>query len=119
MSTVIFITSQLIKDGRIRRSYVGLGGQNVPLHRRLIRYHHLETESGILIISLEKDSPAARAGLCEGDVIVAFNARPVGSIDDLHRYLTDEFIGVPVRLTALRHTDRIVKEVVPVDLKTN
>ncbi len=110
------MAGQLIKYGRTRRSYIGLGGQNVPLHRRVIRFHHLENESGILVVSLEKDGPAA-AGIREGDVILAFNVRPVRSIDDLHRYLTDEFIGVPVRLTLLRHTEKIVEEATPADLK--
>ncbi len=116
INTAAFVAGQLLKEGRIRRSYIGLGGQNVPLHRRLIRYHNLETASGILVISLEKGGPAARANIREGDVIIAFNARPVKSIDDLHRYLTEEFIGVPARLTMLRHTEKIVEEVVPVDL---
>ena len=117
INTAVFVAGQLLKKGRIRRSYIGLGGQNVPLHRRLIRYHHLETASGILVISLEKDGPAARANIRAGDVIIAFNARPVKSIDDLHRCLTEEFIGVPARLTLLRHTEKIVEEVVPVDLE--
>jgi S1-C subfamily serine protease len=116
INTAAFVASQLLKEGRVRRSYIGLGGQNVPLHRRLIRYHHLETESGILVISLEKDGPAGHADIREGDIIIAFNARPVHSIDGLHRYLTDECIGVPVRLTLLRHTEKIIKEVVPMDL---
>jgi S1-C subfamily serine protease len=116
INTAVFVASQLLKEGRIRRSYIGLGGQNVPLHRRLIRYHELETESGILVVSLEKDGPAARAGIRAGDIVIAFNARPVRSIDDLHRYLTDEYIGTPVRLTLLRHTEKIVEEITPIDL---
>jgi S1-C subfamily serine protease len=116
INTAVFVAGQLLKEGRIRRSFIGLGGQNVPLHRRLIRYHELETDSGILVVSLEKDGPAARAGIREGDIVIAFNARPVRSIDDLHRNLTDEYIGVPVRLTLLRHTEKIVEEVTPLDL---
>ena len=117
INTAVFVASQLLKEGRIRRSYIGLGGQDVPLHRRLIRYHELETETGILVVSLEKDGPAARAGIRAGDIIIAFNARPVRSIDDLHRNLTDEYIGTPVRLTLLRHTEKIVEEITPIDLK--
>ncbi|MGH7493773.1 MAG: S1C family serine protease [bacterium] len=118
INTAVFVASQLLKEGRIRRSYIGLGGQNVPLHRRLIRYHELEAESGVLVVSLEKDGPAARAGIRAGDILIAFNARPVRSIDDLHRFLTDEYIGVPVRLTLLRHTEKIVEEIIPVDLNS-
>lgn len=117
INTAAFVAGQLLKAGRVRRSYIGVGGQNVPLHRRLIRHYNLETTSGVLVISVENGGPAGRAGIREGDLIIAFNARPVRGIDDLHRYLTDEFIGVPVRLTLLRHTEKIVAELTPADLK--
>lgn len=113
INTAKFVTAALIKTGRIRRGYIGLGGQNTPLHRRLIRYHHLPTETGVLVISTEPDSPARRAGLTQGDVIVGFDAHPIASIDDLHRRLTEEQIGVQSTLTVIRGTEKLTVEITP------
>jgi len=63
-----FVAGKLIKEGKVRRSYIGVGGQNVVLHRRLIRFYRLPVESGILVVSIEDNSPAKRAGAVEGDV---------------------------------------------------
>ncbi len=68
---------QLIKDGRIRRAYLGVGGQNVAIPRVVVRAQQLKTETGVLVISVEKQSPAERAGLSQGDVIVALDGAPV------------------------------------------
>src|SRR6266516_1499032 len=83
-----FVAARLIRDGRITRSYIGVGGQNVPLHRRLVRHYQLVAPSGVLVISVASGSPAARAGLREGDVMIEFNAQPIPSIDALHKLLT-------------------------------
>src|SRR5881394_1826267 len=72
MNTASFVVSRLVRDGRIRRSYVGIGGQTVPLLRRVVRFHELATESGAMIISVEPGSPAAQGGLREGDIIVRY-----------------------------------------------
>src|SRR4030095_3413283 len=70
-NTAKLVAGWLIRDGRIRRSYIGVAGQNVPLHRGIIRFYNLPLETGVLVVSVEKDSPAQRAGLREGDIIVA------------------------------------------------
>ena len=101
-STAQFVAARLIQHGRITRSYIGVGGQNVPLHRRVVRHHNLDHETGVLVLSVEPDSPAARAGLADGDVLIAFDGQPVRTIDDLHRMLTDEHIARPRSLTVLR-----------------
>jgi S1-C subfamily serine protease len=112
-NTAHFIAGRLIRDGRIRRGYLGIGGQNVPLVRCLVRFHHLPAESGILVISLERDSPAARAGVREGDVIVEFGGTPVDTIDALHRLLTESQVGVRTPLTLIRQSARQTLEVIP------
>ena len=112
-NTARFVAGRLIRDGRIRRGYLGIGGQNVPLVRRLVRYHNLPVESGILVISVERGSPAAQAGVREGDVIIEFGGTPVETIDALHRLLTDSQVGMRTRLTILRQTVREVLEVIP------
>src|SRR2546422_2790519 len=102
-NTARLVAGWLIRDGRIRRSYIGVAGQNVPLHRRVVRFYNLPLETGVLVVSVEKDSPAERAGLREGDLIVAFNERPIGTIHDLHKMLVGDQIGVPAKLVVIRH----------------
>jgi len=87
--TAEFVAGRLIRDGRIRRGWIGVAGQNVPLPRRFVRFHGLGAESGVRVASIERDSPAARAGLREGDVVVGFNEAVVAGIDDLQRLLTE------------------------------
>ncbi|HEY6293202.1 MAG TPA: trypsin-like peptidase domain-containing protein [Terriglobia bacterium] len=112
-NTARFVAGRLIRDGRIRRGYLGIGGQNVPLVRRLVRFHHLPVESGILVISVERDSPAEQAGVREGDVILEFGGAPVQTIDALHRLLTESQVGVRTPLTIIRQSARERLEVVP------
>jgi S1-C subfamily serine protease len=106
VNTATFVMGLLLRDGRIRRSFIGVGGQNVPLHRRVVRYHELNVETGIFVVSVEPDSPAANAGVREGDVIVGFADKPISGIDDLHRLLTEEQAGVPVELVLIRDQRR-------------
>ena len=113
INTAKFVASRLIRDGRVKRSYIGVGGQNVPLNRRLRRFHELPNESGILVLSVEPDSPARKAGVQEGDLIVAFDAQTVSGIDDLHALLTEEKVGVRSSLVALRKSEKVSLEIVP------
>src|SRR5213079_1962077 len=105
----------LIRDGRIRRSYIGVAGQNVPLHRRVIRFYNLPLETGVLVVSVEKNSPAEGAGLRQGDLIVAFNGQPIGSVHDLHKILVGEQIGVSAGLTIIRHTEKLDLLILPAE----
>lgn len=113
IDTAKFVAGRLIRDGRVKRSYIGVAGQNVPLQRRLVRYHGLKGESGVLVISLEPSSPAGRAGLREGDVIVGYASQPVHGIDDLHRLLTDSQVGVSAPLTVIRRQEKLTFDVTP------
>jgi S1-C subfamily serine protease len=114
VNTAKRVASQLMRHGRITRGYLGVGGQDVPLHRRIVRYHNLEKEGGILVISVEKDSPARKAGLCEGDVIVSIGGQAVSGLDDLHRLLTEDRIGVETELILIRRfTEKLSVKVRP------
>jgi S1-C subfamily serine protease len=106
ISTVIAVLPALLRDGRVRRGYLGLAGQNVPLLRRVTRFHRLTQSAAVLVTSLEKDGPATSAGVREGDLIVAFDGRPVETLDDLHRALTEARIGTVARLEVLRGVER-------------
>lgn len=112
-NTAQFVAARLIRDGRIKRSFIGVAGQNVPLHRRIVRFHKLEVETGVLVVGLEEDTPAAKAGLREGDVIIELDGKPIRHIDDLQRLLTDERVGVTIPMAALRHTEILRLDVTP------
>jgi S1-C subfamily serine protease len=112
-NTASFVMSKLIHEGRIRRAYLGVAGQNVPLHRRVVRYHELPHETGVFVVSTEPDSPAANAGLRDGDLIVGYGDKPVAGIDDLHRFLTEEQAGVAAPLTVIRDLKKLTLTVQP------
>jgi S1-C subfamily serine protease len=113
VNTAAFVAARLIRDGRVRRSYIGVGGQTVPLPRRVVRAHGLTAESGVLVVSVEPDSPAARAGAREGDVVIGFAGEAVAGIDDLHRLLTDARVGIRTGLAVLRRADRLELSISP------
>src|ERR1700716_2840946 len=114
-NTAKFVAAWLIRDGKIRRSYIGVAGQNVPLHRRVMRFYNLPRETGVLVVSVEKGSPAERAGVHEGDLIVAFNEQPIGSVYDLHKVLVGEQIGVTAKLLVIRHTEKLELSITPAE----
>ncbi len=111
--TAAFVASRLIREGRVRRSAIGLSGHDIVLPRRFVRFHKLARESGVRVEALVPDGAAQAAGLKTGDVIVAFDGVSVGSIDDLHRLLTEERAGKTVPIGFLRGTEQHAVEIVP------
>ena len=118
MNTAKFVAGRLLRDGRIRRAYIGVEAQTAPLHRRLVRFYDLPQESGVIVSAVTPDSPAQRAGLREGDVIVALDGKPVAGVDDLHRLLTDAHVGLSSSLTVLRWTEKLELQVVPQEARS-
>ena len=112
-NTAKYVAARLIKDGKIVRGYIGVAGQNVPLHRRIIRYHNLNVESAILVISVEPNSPAGRASVRDGDLIVAFDHHPTAGIDVLHRCLSEKEPGTGAIVTILRGSEKKEVEIYP------
>jgi S1-C subfamily serine protease len=117
INTAKFVAGRLLREGRIRRSYIGVEAQTVPLLRRVVRFYDLPSESGVIVASVEEASPAQKAGLREGDVIVAMDGKPIAGVDDLHRLLTDATVGACSVLTVLRHTEKLELKVVPEDAR--
>ncbi|MBI2468082.1 MAG: trypsin-like peptidase domain-containing protein [Candidatus Rokubacteria bacterium] len=115
INTAKVVAGRLIRDGRVRRGWIGVAGQNTALPRGLVRVHELPLASGILVASVEPDSPARRAGLREGDLIVAYDGQPVGGVDALHRLLIEARIGVRAPLAVLRGGAKLLLDVVPVE----
>ena len=113
INTAKYVAARLIRDGKIIRAYAGMAAMTVPLHRRVVRFHHLPKESGAMVTSVEPGSPADRAGLRSRDIIVAFDETPVAAVDDLHRVLSEERIGAPSTLIVIRGTERLRLTIVP------
>src|SRR3989475_372719 len=113
INTAKFVAAQLIAHGRIRRGRIGVAGQHVPLLRLAVRAHGLEAKSGVLVTGVEAGSPAERAGLKQGDIIVGFAGQVVGGIDDLHRLLATDRIGTPAVVALLRGADKLELSIVP------
>ncbi len=112
-NTAEFVAAWLIKEGRIRRAWLGIQGQTASLHVRIARHLGLKNPQGVLILNVEPDSPAARAGLREGDLLVGFKNQTVTSLDDLQRLMVGSEIGVKSVLVIVRHRFRLELEVVP------
>jgi S1-C subfamily serine protease len=115
INTAKFVAGRLIRDGRVRRSRIGAAVQTVPLPRRVVDAHDLAVGSGVLVVAVDPRGPADRAGLEEGDVIIAFEGRPVAGLDDLHRLLTEERVGLRANLDVLRRDHLIVVEIIPAE----
>src|SRR5206468_1155179 len=112
-NTARFVASRLIRDGRLRRAYLGLAAQLVPLPPRIRRAHHLAAATGVLVASVEPSSPAAAAGVKAGDILIRVDEEPIAGPDDLHRHLTEERIGIPLTLSMVRGNERVQVVVTP------
>ncbi len=115
INTAKFIGSILMRDGRIRRGYLGIAGQDIEVPRRLVRAHDLRASRGVMIVSVEPGSPAETAGLREGDLLVAFEDAGILSVDDLHRHLTLIDLARSYRLTIVRKNQRLQPIVLPIE----
>jgi S1-C subfamily serine protease len=113
INTAQYIASKLIREGVVRRSYIGVQAQTASLQRTIARHYELKAATGALVIGVEPNSPAFKAGLQEGDVIVALDGEPVEGVDVLHPLLNEARIGVATELVVLRGSRRLNLTVVP------
>jgi S1-C subfamily serine protease len=114
-NTARWVASRLIQHGRIRRGYLGVGGQSAKLQRRRVLEMQLAGDGGFLVLSVEPGSPAAVAGLEEGDILIALDDRPIQGVDDLHRLMTDHPVGTRTTLTLLRRGRKLSLEATPAE----
>ncbi len=113
INTAQHVAARLIRDGRIRRAYIGVVGQTVPLARKLRLFHEVQQESAILVQSVEPGSPAESSGLRPGDLLLSFGGGVLAGIDDLQRELSDERIGSNAELLVLRGPQSVRLKIVP------
>jgi S1-C subfamily serine protease len=112
-NTARFVLGHLIRHGRVRRSVIGIAGQQTPIARKVARFHGLDQASGVRVGGIEPNGPAARAGLLVGDVLVKIEDKAVAGVDDLVRLLTDEMVDHQTALTLLRGVELKQVTVVP------
>ena len=117
-NTASFVVTELVRHGRVRRASIGVAGQTVPLPRRVAHAAGLVSGAGVVIASIEPDSPAAHAGLEQGDVVLSLGGEAVTGVDDIVRHLTGETIGQSLALSVLRRGEVRHATVVPVERKT-
>lgn len=112
-NTAAFVAQRLLKSGKIRRRFIGVGGQTAPVHPRIARFYNLAEPTAVLVIAVEPDSPAAQIRLREGDLIIALAGQPVASVDDLQRLLAEREIEKPSLLTVIRRTEKMELLITP------
>ncbi len=113
VNTVRWVVTLLIREGKVTRGFLGISGQMVPLPVRVVRYFHLEQETGVQVLGVTPNSPASSAGLKEGDIIVSLGQTPIAGVDDIHRLLTRDVIERKLDIVLLRETKRLELSIVP------
>jgi S1-C subfamily serine protease len=113
IDTAVWVATRLMRDGRVRRSRLGLSGQTVPIDTRLRRFHRLDQATGVLVLEVVAGGPVAQASVECGDVVIAFDGDPIAGVDDMHRSLTAERAGRTVTLTLLRGAEMLAVPVKP------
>jgi S1-C subfamily serine protease len=113
IDTAKFVASQLLQYGRVRRSWIGIAGQNVSLPRRLTYGYRLQIETAVLVNEVYAGSPADKAGLVSGDIILSFGEQSTAGIDELHRLLTADAANKSTSVIILRGVERRELKIVP------
>jgi S1-C subfamily serine protease len=111
-----WVAGWLIKEGRVRRSFIGVGGQAVPLLRKLVLTYRLTIDTGVLVAQVDPASPAGRAGLRDGDIIVSLDGNPTPRVESLHWLLTADRIGRATELRALRGVELLTLSLTPAEM---
>jgi S1-C subfamily serine protease len=114
VNTMRWVVTQLIRDGKVVRGFLGISGQTVPLPVKVVRYFQLSHNSGVQVVDVVHGSPAYRAGLKAGDVMISLGDEPILSVDDIHRRLTGTSIGKSLKIVLLRDwTVKLETDIMP------
>jgi S1-C subfamily serine protease len=116
VNTAKWVVSEIMTKGKVRRAFLGLGGQVRPISRRVQRYFELPHNTVVEVLSVEPKGPSARGGLRTGDYIIALNGQPVANVDDIHRLLTREHAGARLKLSVIRERSRLELLVIAAEL---
>ena len=116
-NTASFVLGELVRHGRVRRAYVGVAAQHAPISRRRRLFSGVTQDSAVMVGTVEPDSPAARAGLKFGDILLSLDGITITGADDLVRALTGDTIGREVALDVLRGTERLTIKLTPQERK--
>lgn len=112
-----FVAGKLIMEGRVKRAYLGIAGQLVNLTGRMIAANRLERNTGVYVYEVVPDQPAYNNALKTGDILVSFNGKSIGTVDELHKQLGEEVIGRSVQLEVLRNGRKTELTVIPGEMK--
>jgi S1-C subfamily serine protease len=112
-----YVAGKLIIEGRVKRAQLGIAGQLVNLTERMIAANKLSAKTGVYVFEIIPDSPARNNEIRIGDIIVEFNSKPIGSVDDLHKLLNEKMIGVNAELGVLRGGRKTMIRVIAAETK--
>ncbi len=112
-NTALHVLQQVLKHGRVRRGRIGIAGEQILLTQRMRHQAGLDQKSAVRIATVMEHSPAARAGLASGDIIVALDAEAVTGVDDITRLLDERRIGRQIAISVVRNTKTIRMELTP------
>jgi S1-C subfamily serine protease len=113
VNTAKHVAGLLIRNGKVSRGYVGVAGADMEIPRHLRKRFELTQRRGVIVHSVEPNSPADRAGVREGDLLLSLGAAPVDGVDALHKLLTENRIGVEAAVTLIRRGDLLERTIVP------
>lgn len=113
INTAKEVASQLIKDGKVFKAYLGVMLQEVQVNQKILRHYHLPNQKGLFVTGIEPDSPASRSQIVDGDIIVSFNGKPVNTMHELFKELTKKDILTAVDVSVVRHTELLNISIFP------
>jgi S1-C subfamily serine protease len=108
-----YIAGQIIMKGKVNRALIGIAGQTVQITQRMREYNHIANKTGVFVFEVMKSNPLTHRKIQYGDIIVQFNKKKVESVDALFKYLTEETIGMPVKIGVLRQGKMVQEIIVP------
>ncbi|MBR0787872.1 trypsin-like peptidase domain-containing protein [Bradyrhizobium manausense] len=116
-NTAQFVLSEIIRHGYVRRAFIGVAGQTAPVPRRHAVLAGVENKMGALLMQIEQDGPAAKAGLLPGDVVIKLDGVDINGVDDLIRVLDRDRIGRRLAMDLLRRGQLRAFDIDPIERK--